>query len=157
MNTFNKVGPVCLPPKDFKDVERACDAFGTCRLNSNFMPHKCIVSGWGATQTNPSVYPRFQNWAQVRIWKKKKCRGYVGPSLISKTVCAGNSKRFTARVCHGDSGGPLACVKKGAMILVGITSFGFECKETLENKRPPSLFTRVTQYVDWINQYTVIT
>ena len=119
------------------------------------MPHNCIVSGWGATETNP--YPKFQRWAQVEIWKKNECRQYVSSNRISKVMCAGNSENFEARICNGDSGGPLACVQDKAMILVGITSHSFDCKETyLNNRRPPSFFTRVTQYVDWINQYTVI-
>ena len=124
------------------------------------MPHNCIISGWGATQLYPPQYPKIQRWAQVKIWKEKWCRAFVGQNLISETVCAGNSEEFGARTCHGDSGGPLACVHNiggnDAMVLVGVTRSGlFDCMST-DNRRTPSFFTRVSQYVDWIKQYMVI-
>lgn len=49
---------------------------------------------------------------------------------------------------QGDSGGPLACVKDGASYLYGIISWGDGCSKAGK----PGVYTKVTQYVDWINK-----
>ena len=51
--------------------------------------------------------------------------------------------------CQGDSGGPLVCERSGTSMfeLHGITSFGIGCGLKLL----PGVYTRVSQYVDWIN------
>ena len=46
--------------------------------------------------------------------------------------------------CNGDSGGPLVCNGK----LTGITSFGNGCGNV------PGVYTRVSNYVEWIQKYT---
>lgn len=44
---------------------------------------------------------------------------------------------------QGDSGGPLICNGK----LMGIVSWGISCA----NPRYPGVYTKVSNYVDWIN------
>ena len=69
-------------------------------------------------------------------------------------ICGGNEKDGKD-TCNGDSGGPLTCVQNGTMILAGITSHGAGCgwELLLSKVRPPGMYTRVTSYLDWINQY----
>ncbi|XP_050071968.1 serine protease snake-like [Anopheles maculipalpis] len=73
----------------------------------------------------------------------------VPQGLQETHLCAGYSAggRDT---CTGDSGGPLqinsgdeACVAQ----IIGITSFGIGCGSTA-----PGIYTRVSQFVDWIEQ-----
>lgn len=58
-----------------------------------------------------------------------------------ETLCAFSGKTGNG-ICSGDSGGPLVSGNK----LIGITSWGFGCGNGV-----PDGFTRVSQYVDWVN------
>ena len=55
-------------------------------------------------------------------------------------------ERHVSCVVQGDSGGPLSCQdQRGIWFVVGITSFGVSwCSESFD--------TRVTAYIDWIQQ-----
>ena len=52
-------------------------------------------------------------------------------------------------ILQGDSGGPLVVQRvDNSYYLAGITSFGGFCG----NEKMPSVYTRVSEYIDWINQ-----
>ena len=73
-------------------------------------------------------------------------------------MCAGNEKEDgRIRTCMGDSGGPLACIHNGKMVIVGIASYTHNDCDAVSPKKYdfPSMFTRVSYYTDWIKKYTV--
>ena len=75
-------------------------------------------------------------------------------------VCAGNTDDNHRNFCPGDSGGALACLQNNKMILTGIVSYGQRCagtwiKNEINLKYSPNYYTRVSYYLDWINQYKV--
>lgn len=88
--------------------------------------------------------------ANVSSVPLKKCKSeYVDRGLtitIEKTqVCALNTEIFSD-TCQGDSGGPMTYSANGQHYLYGITSYGLGCGSVL-----PSIYTRVDEYLEWID------
>ena len=52
--------------------------------------------------------------------------------------------------CKGDSGGPLFIIHDGHPKLIGITSYGYNPKIGTCGSYLNSVYTKVNQYVDWI-------
>lgn len=96
------------------------------------------VSGWGWTDIGE--YPHLK-YLYMRTLTNQQClKVWSDLQLDPGQICT-----FTAiahDVCYGDSGGPL--VANGKQI--GIVSFGKQCGDQL-----PAVFTRVSSYVEWIN------
>ncbi|XP_025146342.3 hepatocyte growth factor activator isoform X1 [Bubalus bubalis] len=126
------VQPICLPEP-----------------GSSFPPgHKCQIAGWGHQDENVSGYSPSLREALVPLVADHKCRSpeVYGADISPNMLCAGY---FDCRsdACQGDSGGPLACEKNGVAYLYGIISWGDGCGRL--NK--PGVYTRLANYVDWIN------
>ena len=71
--------------------------------------------------------------------------GYGAERIHDGVFCAGNPKR---KVCRGDSGGPVV-LTNGAPRLVGISSWG---KAPCTPGTQPAVYTRVSSYLNWIEQ-----
>uniref|UniRef100_A0A8C3QKH2 HGF activator n=1 Tax=Cyanoderma ruficeps TaxID=181631 RepID=A0A8C3QKH2_9PASS len=110
---------------------------------------KCQISGWGHKHENISGYSDVLQETLVPLIPEKKCRSpeIYGTELTENMFCAGylDSK---SDACQGDSGGPLACEEDDISYLYGIISWGDGCGRV--NK--PGVYTRVTNYVKWINE-----
>ncbi|XP_067414985.1 hepatocyte growth factor activator isoform X2 [Emydura macquarii macquarii] len=126
------VQPICLPESDMSTPDQ----------------HKCQIAGWGHRRENASNYSDVLQEALIPIVPEHKCRSpeVYGDEVNEYMFCAGY---FDSRsdACQGDSGGPLACEKNKISYLYGIISWGDGCSRV--NK--PGVYTRVTKYVDWIN------
>ena len=70
--------------------------------------------------------------------------------LDSSQMCAGGDGVHDA--CDGDSGGPLIVNIAGRWKLVGLVSFGVQ---VCAMSGFPSVFTRLSQYKDWITEQGV--
>ncbi|EDV94563.1 serine protease snake [Drosophila grimshawi] len=74
--------------------------------------------------------------------------------IIASQICAQDFIQ-SRDTCQGDSGGPLQLNLPGRRRrhvhyhLIGITSFGVFCRSSY-----PSVYTRVSSYLDWIEQIT---
>ncbi|XP_018429100.1 PREDICTED: serine protease 27-like [Nanorana parkeri] len=119
----------------------------------------CYVTGWGSMNQGVSLpSPQTLQKVQLPIIEQKECDAMYhinNPTLSpNKTIiqwdmiCAGFEKG-QKDACQGDSGGPLACKWDGSWLLAGIVSWGFGC--ALANR--PGVYTRVTSYSSWIQQY----
>uniref|UniRef100_A0A8C9UHR5 HGF activator n=1 Tax=Serinus canaria TaxID=9135 RepID=A0A8C9UHR5_SERCA len=110
---------------------------------------KCQISGWGHKHENISGYSDVLQETLVPLIPEEKCRSpeIYGTELTENMFCAGyfDSK---SDACQGDSGGPLACEENDISYLYGIISWGDGCGRV--NK--PGVYTRVTNYVKWINE-----
>ncbi|XP_042828194.1 testisin-like isoform X3 [Panthera tigris] len=111
----------------------------------------CWVTGWGnigEDQVLPAPY--LLQEVQVGIINTTMCNYLYTQPLVrydiwGDVVCAGDSQGGKDS-CFGDSGGPLACEKRGVWIQVGIVSWGSGCG------RPnrPGVYTNVSRHFNWI-------
>ncbi|XP_010886156.1 hepatocyte growth factor activator [Esox lucius] len=124
------IRPICLPDKDMIFPDHYC----------------CQISGWGHKYEKQNQYNNLQE-AGVRIVPFKTCTKpeVYGNHVTPNMVCAGINRCVDA--CQGDSGGPLACAKDDVSFLYGVISWGEGCGNTGK----PGVYTKVVNYVNWIN------
>lgn len=120
-------------------------------LNRAPLPDGVPVSatGWGAvgegtTKANSAVILR----VDLRLMGQRTCetrpdRG--GGKVHGRVFCAASPTQST---CGGDSGGPVV-LTNGAPVLAGLVSWG---SSRCGGDGRPSVYTRVDQYLGWIEQ-----
>jgi serine protease 7 (enterokinase) len=108
------------------------------------------TTGWGRTED--SVISPVLREAKLPILSNEECRndwssmGEGGGTLIDNgMVCAGGGEVGS---CNGDSGGPLVVQENNKWRLIGLTSFG--ALRGCAISGVPTVYTRITSYVDWI-------
>lgn len=132
-------------PLDFNDnVQPIC--LRSEEVNSGT---DCLATGWGTTSEGGST-PAILQQVYLPIVTPSSCKSSYGSnSITDQMICAGDSG---IDACQGDSGGPLVCQQgtNGPWFLHGVTSWGQGCA------RPgfPGIWTRVTEFLDWIVQTT---
>lgn len=124
-------------PSKFRKIP--LDENGYFSKEQNF--NNCELIGRGHDETGKSS-DKLQR-TDITVWSNAYCRRFWGNEITDKKVCAGNGKH---KSCRGDSGGPLSCKKGGRNYLVGVSSYG----SNLCTFDVPSVFGRVSEYVDWI-------
>lgn len=129
------ISPVCLPSE--YDLKRDMSGY------------MATVLGWGTLSYGGQGSKLLQQ-VTMPIWNNKDCDDrYL--QVIGKTfVCAG-FLTGGKDACQGDSGGPLMVSdKSGRWTLHGVVSFGKTCAQA----GYPGVYTRVTEYLDWIRDNT---
>ena len=118
-------------------------------------PGQSVVAiGWGKTSGRTNDSSEFLLRATLPLVSNASCRREIGTPLNSgitaAQICAGGGAEST---CQGDSGGPiLAHGPDGQHYQIGITSWGVGTNE-VSCGISPTVFTRVSAYVPWIEQY----
>ncbi|XP_037093125.1 clotting factor B-like [Pollicipes pollicipes] len=126
-----RVSPACLPDKETAFWGR----WGT-------------VTGWGTTSYQGKASPLLRE-VRLPLISSDACRRTSYGSIITRNmICAGLAAGGRDS-CQGDSGGPLVVRQEHRWRLVGVVSFGFKCAAA----QYPGVYTRVQNYVDWINWY----
>eukprot|EP00058_Branchiostoma_floridae_P003212 XP_002588700.1 hypothetical protein BRAFLDRAFT_272022 [Branchiostoma floridae] len=126
INTW--VSPACLPAAMVADGTRV------------------TVTGWGSTHPSGSPYSYRLQRVNVHTIPRRQCnspRSYNG-RVTSNMFCAGHPNGGNDS-CQGDSGGP--GVRSGTVY--GVVSWGYGCGDA----RYPGVYTKVANYVGWINSY----
>uniref|UniRef100_A0A8C8YM73 Peptidase S1 domain-containing protein n=1 Tax=Prolemur simus TaxID=1328070 RepID=A0A8C8YM73_PROSS len=139
------IAPVCLPSADMQ-------------LPSNA---SCWITGWGITNHAVRLLPPFNlQEGKVILIENMFCNFLYGQITSTGNtyyvhedmVCAGDFSTGKS-ICQGDSGGPLVCYVPSAWVLVGLGSWGLDCRHPVY----PGIFTRVTYFADWINKIKRLT
>ncbi|KAM9651003.1 trypsin-like [Trichechus inunguis] len=104
---------------------------------------QCLISGWGNTLSSGSNYPDLLQCLKAPILSSSVCSSAYPGQITSNMFCAGYVEGGKDS-CQGDSGGPVVC--NGA--LQGIVSWGYGCAQ----KDKPGVYTKVCNYVSWIQQ-----
>lgn len=121
------------------------------RANEYYNRKQPFIIGWGAVGWREKSSSRLQE-ASIKVIEQSKCaQQYISQrtALINeKIICAGEPGKDT---CQGDSGGPLIFPNNTEVrfYLGGIVSYGIRCATNY-----PGVYTRVSQFIGWINQVT---
>ncbi|NXU27728.1 CTRL protease, partial [Thalassarche chlororhynchos] len=123
-----RVSPICLAPANLA-------------LPNNL---QCVTTGWGRTNTNSQALAARLQQVTLPLISRSQCKQYWGNRITSSMLCAGG---VGASSCQGDSGGPLVYQNGNVWTLIGIVSWGnSNC-----NVRMPAIYTRVSQFRNWID------
>ncbi|KAH8359492.1 hypothetical protein KR093_007029, partial [Drosophila rubida] len=138
-----------------KPVRKSKYVIPVCLPRGGRMPPKerlpgrrATVVGWGTTYYGGKESTS-QRQAELPIWRNEDCdRSYFQP-INENFICAGYSDGGVD-ACQGDSGGPLMMRYDSHWVQLGVVSFGNKCGEP----GYPGVYTRVTEYLDWIRDHT---
>uniref|UniRef100_A0A8C6F3S0 pancreatic elastase II n=1 Tax=Monodon monoceros TaxID=40151 RepID=A0A8C6F3S0_MONMO len=128
----DKIQLSCLPPTG-------------AILPNNYI---CYVTGWGRLQSNRAL-PDILQQGELLAVDSATCSqpGCWGSTVKTNMICAGGD---VISSCNGDSGGPLNCqAANGQWQVHGVVSFGSSLGCNYDHK--PSVFTRVSNYIERIN------
>ncbi|XP_074497556.1 elastase-1-like [Sebastes fasciatus] len=124
---------------------------GSLPHTGQILPHNniCYITGWGYTSTGGSLSAQLME-AYLPLVDYKICsrHDWWGSFVKTTMVCGGGGYDGG---CNGDSGGPLNCLVNGKYYVHGITSFVSD--KGCNAYKQPTIFTRVSAYIDWINSY----
>ncbi|XP_063001507.1 chymotrypsin-like elastase family member 2A [Elgaria multicarinata webbii] len=126
-------------------IERACLPKANSILSNN---SPCYVTGWGRLITNGPL-PDVLQQGRLLVVDYATCSqsSWWGSTVKRSMVCAGGDGVISS--CNGDSGGPLNCKNSsGKWEVHGVVSFGSALG--CNYRRKPSVFTRVSDFNDWI-------
>ncbi|NXO62758.1 CEL2A elastase, partial [Phainopepla nitens] len=128
-------------------IQLACLPAAKSILSSNTA---CYVTGWGRLRTNGPLPDDLQQGLLLVVdYATCSKRSWWGSIVKTTMVCAGGDGITSS--CNGDSGGPLNCQgADGRWEVHGIVSFGSSL--SCNYYRKPSVFTRVSAYISWIEQ-----
>ncbi|KAM5259868.1 putative serine protease 47 [Hipposideros larvatus] len=140
VNFTSYISPACLPTPDMQ-------------LPGHL---SCWITGWGMLSEDTHLLPPFQlKEGKVGLIENKFCNMLYGQRLgkgrtycvHEEMLCAGDFLTGKA-ICRGDSGGPLICDLLSSWVLVGLASWGLDCRRPIY----PSVFTSVIYFADWISK-----
>ncbi|XP_044742053.1 proclotting enzyme-like [Chrysoperla carnea] len=126
--------PLCLPQPSLR--------------TEKFAGQRPTVVGWGTTYYGGKE-STVQRQAILPVWRNEDCNQAYFQPITENFICAGYADGGVD-ACQGDSGGPLMLLKDTRWMQIGIVSFGNKCGEP----GYPGVYTRVTEYLDWIEENT---
>ncbi|KAM6314881.1 LOW QUALITY PROTEIN: elastase-1-like [Aegotheles albertisi] len=122
---------------------------GVLPPEGEILPNKypCYITGWGVVSAGGGATDSLQE-VMIPVVDHEICSqdDWWGSQAKATMICAGGDGVRAG--CSGDSGGPLSCYKDNHWQVYGIVSFGLV--PYCNTYKKPTVFTRVSAYVDWI-------
>ncbi|XP_067236750.1 trypsin I-P1-like isoform X2 [Chanodichthys erythropterus] len=109
------------------------------------------VTGWGRLQYNDTKVTDTLQEVMIPVVNNSDCDKAYRGRITGNMICAGLLNEGGKGSCKGDSGGPMVSKKDSLWIQSGIVSFGKG--EGCAQPEYPGVYTRVSQYQDWIKSY----
>jgi len=120
----------------------------------NFDDGECKLTGWGRLSGFGNKLPDILQEVDTTAISTASCSKLwkswmpgMSFTMEQSQICFYNGK---GGACQGDSGGPAICKKDGNWVLAGVTSGG----SPVCNVKKPSVYTRVSEFRDWISENT---
>ncbi|XP_054158034.1 proclotting enzyme-like [Oppia nitens] len=128
----DSVKPICLPQK-----------------NRNYAGQLALVTGWGHTTFNGKNSPKLRQ-VSLPVWNNTACDSVFSTAITDQMLCAGNPAGGKDS-CQGDSGGPLMITGPNKRwMIIGVVSWGVNCGRP----NSPGVYSRVSRFIDWVQQNT---
>ncbi|XP_067642612.1 collagenase-like [Eurosta solidaginis] len=114
----------------------------------NYIGKTVVASGWGRTSDKTTSCSPVLQFANLKVISNEVCAAeYVSYKIDTGHMCTSTVNGIGG--CRGDSGGPL--VLKSSKLQIGIMSY--HSHRGCESESP-AVHTRVTSYLDWIQENT---
>ncbi|KAI8115125.1 Serine proteases 1/2 [Lucilia cuprina] len=145
----NDISLVKIPETAYTALIQPVELPALASSYPSFAGDEVIASGWGRISDSASGVTNYLQWARLEVISNALCARTYGSTITSSNLCVKTPGGVST--CKGDSGGPLVLASSG--VQVGLTSFGsiLGCEKGF-----PAAFTRVTSYLEWINEHTGI-
>lgn len=146
---LNDISIITLPaPVRFNDDVQPIRLPKKSNTYSTYDGEEAYASGWGKITDSATSVTDLLRYIEAPIMGNAACARYYLGNVKSSNICI-RTKDTHKSTCNGDSGGPLAIRTKEGPVIVGLTSFGIAlgCEVGF-----PGVFTRVTSYLDWIEE-----
>ncbi|XP_049547587.1 chymotrypsin-1-like [Anopheles darlingi] len=136
-----------------RDTIRPVDLPRLSQVGNSFNDWAATSAGWGNTGRRENEPIPIQNlhFAVDSVTSNFRC-GLSHTFIRDTHICTMTNNGGS---CNGDEGGPVTVTESGRTILVGIHSFHFSGLFGCDRGRP-SVHTRITEYLGWIQQNTDI-
>ncbi|XP_014100177.2 brachyurin [Bactrocera oleae] len=149
---INDISLIKLPvPIEFNDYIQPIALPKKSASYDTYVNQPVIASGWGKITDSATAVTNILRWIEVPVLSNTVCNRWFVGSVKSTNICIRTTGGKST--CNGDSGGPLAYNDGESTVLVGATSFGIALGCEIGW---PSVFTRITSYLDWIEEKTGI-
>ncbi|XP_062131147.1 brachyurin [Drosophila sulfurigaster albostrigata] len=147
----NDISLIKLPvPIEFNEHIQPIKLPAKSNAYNTYAGQQGIASGWGKISDSATSATDILQYISVPIMNNSGCSPWFGGVVYETNICIKTTGGTST--CNGDSGGPLVSAETGE--LIGATSFGIAlgCEVGW-----PGVFTRVTSYLDWIEEISGVT
>ncbi|XP_073689482.1 trypsin II-P29-like [Garra rufa] len=110
------------------------------------------VTGWGSISTQAFKFPDILQEVEAPVVDNTECNNaYAGTiNITDNMICAGFLNEGGKAPCWGDGGSPLVTRQDSVWIQSGVAAFSVGCAQP----GYPAVYLRVSEYQDWISNYT---